>query len=133
MTSSSTSTTEPRRFGIVAFIFFGCICALGLYTGRAIPTYLFGFLSIVGLSFILFPSQLRPIYGAWLKTAYLLGRTVTVVVLTLVYYLVITPAGFIKWLLSGTPVQVKFNKDAPSYWVVRTESIQPKERFIKRY
>jgi hypothetical protein len=133
MTSSSTNTSETRRFGVIAFVFFGCLSALGLYTKKAIPSYLFGFLSIVGFSFILFPSQLRPVYGAWLRIAYLLGRAVTILILTLVYYLVITPAGFIKCLVSGTPVPVKFNKDATSYWVVRTESIQPKERFIKRY
>jgi len=133
MTSSSTNTTQTRQFGVVAFVFFACISALGLYTGRAIPAYLFGFLSMVGLSFIIFPSQLRPFHDAWLRIAFLLGRTVTILVLILVYYLVITPAGFIKFFVSGRPVPVNFTKDAVSYWVVRAESAQPKERFVKRY
>jgi hypothetical protein len=133
MTSSSTNTTQTRRFGVVAFVFFGCIAALGLYTGRAVPAYLFGFLSMVGLSFILFPRQLRFVHNPWLRIAYHLGRIVTVAMLSLVYYLVITPAGFLKRMIGGTPVPVKFKKEAASYWVVRAESAQPKERFIKRY
>jgi hypothetical protein len=59
MTSSSTDNNETRRFGIVAFFFFGCIFALGLYTKKVIPTYLFGFLSIVGFSLILVPIKTR--------------------------------------------------------------------------
>lgn len=133
MTSFSTNTKETRRFGVVAFVFFGCLFGLGLWTKKPVPTYLFGFLSIVGFASILFPSHLRPVHGAWLRIAHFLGRTITILILTLAYYLVITPSGFIKRLVSGTPIPLKPNKEASSYWVVRTESIQPKERFIKRY
>lgn len=133
MTSSSTDSSKIRRFGVVAFIFFGALFTLGLWTKKPIPTYLFGFLCIVGFGFILIPYQLRPIYAAWLRIAHLLGRIVTTVVLSLAYYLVITPSGLIKRVFSGTPLPVKPDKKAATYWVARTEPIQPRERFLKRY
>lgn len=97
------------------------------------PTYLFGFLSTLGVGFVLIPSQLRPVYLAWLKIAHLLGRTVTTLVLALAYYTVITPSALIKRLFGGRPIAVKPDREVSSYWVERSEPAQPKERFLKRF
>ena len=133
MSSNLISTGETRKFGLIALIFFGCLCGLGLWTKKPIPTYLFGFLSLLGLGFILVPSRLRPVHSAWLKVAHFLGRVVTTVVLALAYSAVITPSALLKRLFGGRPLPVKPDKNVSSYWVVRSEPAQPKERFIKRY
>ena len=133
MSLNSTDTGQIRKFGIVALIFFGLLCSLGLWINRPIPVYLFGSLSTLGLGFILIPKQLEPVYSAWLKVAHLLGRIITTLILALAYYLVITPSGLIKRLFGGRPIPMKPNKKASSYWVARPEPAQPRERFIKRY
>ena len=133
MSLNSIDTGQIRKFGIVALIFFGLLCSLGLWINRPIPVYLFGSLSILGLGFILIPKQLEPVYSAWLKVAHLLGRIITTLILALAYYLVITPSGLIKRLFGGRPIPMKPNKKASSYWVARPEPAQPRERFIKRY
>jgi hypothetical protein len=131
--SNSTDTKEIRKFGIIALIFFGFLCGLGMWTKKPLPTYFFGFLSVLGLSFIIAPSRLRPIYGTWLRIAHFLGRVVTTVILALAYYLVITPAALVKRLFGGSPLPFKPDKDCPSYWVTREEPAQPRERFLKRF
>ena len=133
MSLNSTDTREIRKFGLIALIFFGCLCAVGLWVKKPLPTYIFGFLSLLGLGFILIPSRLRPVYTAWLKIGHFLGRIVTTLMLTLAYYFVITPAGLVKKILGGRPLPVKPDKKVSSYWVTRTEPVQPKERFLKRY
>ena len=133
MNLDTTDSREIRRFGLVALIFFGCLCVLGLWLEKPLPACLFGALSVLGLGFILIPYRLRPIYAAWLKIAHILGRIVTTLILTLAYYLVIVPTALIKRLFGGTPLPVKPDKKASSYWVDRTEAAQPKERFLKRY
>lgn len=133
MNSNSTDNREIRKFGVIALLFFGVLSGLGFLTHKPIPTYLFGFLSTLGLGFILIPSLLRPVYTAWLKIAHFIGRIVTVLMLTLAYYLVITPSALIKRLFGGRPLPVKPDKNVTSYWVARDEPVQPKERFIKRY
>jgi hypothetical protein len=130
---NSTDNRETRKFGLVALIFFGCLCALGLWKNKLVPTYLFGSLTILGLGFILIPAQLKPVHAAWLKLAHFLGRIITALILTLAYYLVITPSALIKRLFGGRPLPVKPDKKASSYWVDRTEPAPPKERFLKRY
>jgi hypothetical protein len=81
----------------------------------------------------MFPSQLSPIYSRWLKVAHILRRIITTLILTLAYYIVITPTAIIKRFFGGRPILVKPDKEASSYWVNRTEPVQPKERFLKRY
>lgn len=130
---NSTETWKIRKFGIIAFIFFGILCTLGLWFRKPVPTYLFGFLSFVGLGFMLNPLRLRPVYSGWMKIAHLIGRTVTILLLALAYYLVITPSALIKRVFGGRPLPFKPDKGASSYWVARTEPVQPKERFLKRY
>jgi len=133
MNSNSTENMQIRLFGLVAFIFFGTLSVLGLLMEKPVPLYFFGSLSIIGIGFIIMPTQLKPIYTAWLKIAHLIGRTFTTIILTLAYYLVITPSGLIKRLISGSILPVKPGKNHSSYWVSRVEPSQPKERFLKRY
>jgi hypothetical protein len=74
MSLNLTEIKQIRRFGLIAFLFFGCLWALGFWREKLLPTYLFGFLSVLGLGFILAPSPSRPVYTAWLKIAHFMGR-----------------------------------------------------------
>ncbi|MBW1735749.1 MAG: hypothetical protein JRJ09_14420 [Deltaproteobacteria bacterium] len=130
---NSTEPGEVRKFGIIAFAFFGLLCGLGIWTKRPVPIFLFGSFSLLGLGFILFPSTLRPVYGAWLKLAHLIGTMVTALALGLAYYLVITPSAWAKRVIGGRPLPLRPDKGATTYWVKRDEPAQPRERFLKRY
>jgi hypothetical protein len=133
MNSNLTDKKQIRKFGLIAFIFFGILCGLGIWKERLLPTFLFGFLSTIGIGFVVAPSPLRPIYNAWLRFAHLIGRALTTLIMILIYYLVITPAALIKRLFGGNPLPVKPIKKVSSYWVTRSEPVQPRERFFKRY
>ena len=134
MRSNSTEVKKSiRQFGAIAAAFFGCLCILGIWSKKPIPTYFFGSLSLLGLGFILLPLPFKPVYDTWLKISHFIGKVVTTLVLTLAYYLVITPTALIKGVLGGRPLPLKPDKNAPSYWVPRKEPAQPKERFLKRF
>jgi len=130
---NSTEKHDIRKFGVTAFLFFGCLCGLGIWMGKTVPIFLFGSLAMVGLGFILNPQQLRPVYSGWLKIAHFIGKVITVAILALAYYLVITPSAMLKRIFGGAPIPLRPDKGADSYWVARDEKAQPKERFLKRY
>ena len=133
MTLNTAKRSEIRKFGLIAFLFFGCLGAIGIWREKAIITYFFCALSLLGMGLMLLPSPLSPLYKGWLKVAHFLVRIATALMLTLAYYLVITPSALIKRSISGRPLPVEPDKEASSYWVNRTEIAQPKERFMKRY
>ena len=133
MNSNLTEKKQIRRFGLVAFIFFGILCIFGILNEKLVPSYLFAGLSVLGLGFMVAPLRLRPVYNAWQEIAHFLGRVFTTIILTLLYYIVIIPAGLIKRLIGGRPLPIKPDDEISSYWVTRPEPVQPKERFLKRY
>ncbi len=133
MNSSSTKIREIRKFGLVALVFFGILCALGIWRQKPLPIVIFGLLTLTGLGFIFIPVRLSPVHAAWLKIAHFIGNVVTLFMLTIAYYLVMVPTAMIKRIFGGVPLPTKPDKKASSYWVDRTESAQPKERFSKRF
>ena len=82
---------------------------------------------------MILPGPMAPVYLGWLRIAHLIGRGITAVVLTLMYYLVITPAALLKRLFGGRPLPTEPDKKAATYWADRDEPAQPLERFTKRY
>ena len=133
MNSNSIKKTEVRKFGIIALSFFGGLSAIGFWLAKPLPATFFGILSMLGCGLVLLPKKLTCIYEIWIKFAHYLGKAFTVLMLTFAYFLVITPSAFLKRLISGPPIPLKSDPNKTSYWVTRTESAQPKERFLKRY
>ena len=133
MTSSSTSPKEVRKFGAIAFVFFACLCAVSIWREKEILIYLFSILGIFGFGLLLLPKQLQPLYLGWLKVAHAIGKIINMLLMSIAYYFVITPAALLKRIFGGKPLPLKPDKNKLTYWVERTEPSQPKERFIKRY
>ena len=68
-----------------------------------------------------------------MQIAHFIGKLITLIMLTMAYYLVITPFALMKKIFGGSPIPLKPDKTVSSYWVSRSELAQPKERFIKRF
>ena len=133
MNSFSTEPKDIRKFGLIGVVFFGLLAGVALWRQKPLPTYAFGALSFLFTAFCLFPASLTPVYRGWMRVAHAIGTVVTAVILTLAYYLVVTPFGLGKRFFGGRPLPLKPDKKRSSYWVSRPETAQPKERFIKRY
>jgi hypothetical protein len=131
--SSSTEPKEIRRFGIAALVFFGLLAGLGIWRAKPVPAVFFGILAAVGFLCLVLPGPAAPLYRAWMAVAHRIGAALTTVVLTLAYYLVITPAALIKRIFGGRPLSLRPDPERESYWLDRDEPAQPVERFSKRY
>jgi len=133
MNSNSTDPKDVRKFGMVAFVLFGAFFALSLGMSKPAATVLFGCLAIIGAGLFVVPSQLMGVYKTWLKIAHFIGTTITLIALTLGFYLVITPSAIIKRVFGGRPLPLKPDRNVSTYWVTRDEPSQPIERYVKRY
>jgi hypothetical protein len=133
MSSPPTDAGEIRKFGVIAFVFFGIFLGIALWRHKYIVGCFLGVLSFLGFCMILFPGLLKPVYTRWLITANFIGTVTTSVILTLAYFLMITPTAWIIRLIKGRPLPLSPDKSTPSYWVARPEPAQPRERFSKRY
>ena len=84
-------------------------------------TLLFGIASLVFLVFaLLIPQALAPLNWVWTKFGLLLHKLVSPVVLGVLFFLVFTPIGIIIRLFGSDPLRLRFDSQAPSYWIMRS-------------
>ena len=99
-------------------------------TAAAILGGLGAALTVLGLTV---PVILKPVYRVWMALAVVLGFIMTRVILTMVYYLIMTPTGLIMRLLGKDPLDRKIDPNAASYWIEKTYPDDAKERLEKYY
>ena len=85
-------------------------------------------LAVLGLAA---PAVLLPLYRAWMGLALVLGHVMTRVLLTLVFFLVVTPIGLVRRAVGRDPIEKSAAPDRTSYWVQR-EDVTTRER-LERY
>ena len=70
---------------------------------------------------IVWPNALAPLEWAWMKLAMVLNYVMTRVLLTLVYFLAVTPIGLIFKLLRKDLLGKRFDPKASTYWIPHEE------------
>lgn len=114
--------SELRKFGITVGIVSGLLGGLFLWREK---DYYFYFLVLSGAFFLLgivVPILLKPIHKIWMTLAILMGWFVTRLILTLLFYLVVTPIGLLGRLFGKDFLDLKFDRNTDSYWITREVS-----------
>ena len=126
------SNKDIRSFGITIGIILFIISGLLMYSGKesyqliAIAASIF-----IGLGLIL-PVLLKPIYFVWMTFAAILGWVMTRVILSLVFYLIMTPIGLLTKLLGEDFLALKKIK-SDSYWNYRDSSEELNQNYEKQF
>jgi hypothetical protein len=114
-----TGTRELRRFGLLVGGVFACLGLVFLLRGKAhYPWFLVPGLGLVLVGGVL-PKALKLIYLAWMTLAILLGFIVSHVILTLFFFLVMTPIGLVARLFGKDFLRLKLQPGAETYWIPR--------------
>jgi hypothetical protein len=78
-------------------------------------------------------SFFRALYRGWMRLAHALGRVNTAILLSLFYYLVITPVGFVRRLTGNDPLPKKPDPGASTYWIPRESKPFRKEDYLRQF
>lgn len=73
------------------------------------------------------PSILAPLNKIWFRFGLLLHHIVNPVILGIIFFVIITPLGFITKLFGGKLLTLGYDKAAPSYWHRRNPPGPPVE------
>jgi hypothetical protein len=115
-----------RAFGLVMATACFIIAGLGYFAATASWPFWSSAAIIFVLTTWLRPSLLSPLNRLWFRLGLLLHRVVTPVVMGLVFFVVITPMGLIMRACGNCPLELEFQRDAPTYWFSRNKSeLQP--------
>jgi len=128
-----TGTRELRNFGLLVGGVFAVLGLLFLVRGKAAyPWLLTPGLVLVSLGAIA-PSTLKYIYLGWMGLALALGFVVSHVILTIFFFLVITPIGLIARLAGKDFLHLKLDRQARSYWIPRERKSKVPEDYERQF
>ncbi len=85
--------------------------------------------AVLDTSFILWPVGFRRLFTGWAKLTHWLGRLNSYLILTLIFFLIITPIGLVLRLLKRDLLERTFTPEAPGYWKSRTERPTQQENY----
>lgn len=116
----SETKKDLRKFGLTVG---GVLLAIGLvlfYFEKPSAIYF----TVIGGLLILFgtfiPKILKPLNEIWMSLAIILGFFMSRVILTILFYLVLTPIGILAKLVGKKFMILKYDKSANTYWEKRT-------------
>ena len=111
---------ELRKFGLTVGSVLAAIAILLLYFEKPSAIY---FAVIGGLLILfgaLFPQLLKPLNRIWMGLAIILGFIMSRVILTVLFYLVLTPIAILAKIVGKKFMALKYDKSAETYWEKRT-------------
>ena len=111
--------SSNRSFGIVFFVVFFLIALYPLIHNEEIRIWSL-IISLIFLILGLINSRiLNPLNKLWFKFGILLGKIVSPIIMGIIFFLVVTPIGFIMKILGKDVLNLKFNENK-SYWIEKT-------------
>lgn len=123
MKAQESSPQQLRRFAFTIAVGLSLAAALSLWRGHTtIPRSMWSVAA--GLAFIgaVAPGLLAPAERGWLWAGGVLGWVNTRVILTLLFYLVVTPVGLLVRAFRDDPLDRRLHQPKGSYWNARTAS-----------
>ena len=117
--TTNSERTELRKFGLTVGIVLILWGVLLLWRDKNGYVYLF-IISLVFLFFgLVLPALLKPIHKTWMAFSTFLGWFMTRVILSVLFFLVVTPIGFLARLCGKEFLDKKFKNNVNSYWIPR--------------
>jgi len=115
----STATRDLRKFGWMVGGVFLLLGGLFFFRHKPAWPYLVAPGALLVFLGLVAPRTLKSVYLAWMALAFSLGLVVSTVILTVFYFLVMTPLGLAGRLFGKDFLSEKLDPDAKSYWVPR--------------
>jgi Mg2+/citrate symporter len=124
------SNRQLKVFGLLWLLVFGTYGILTwMKTGITIKTVALGITAVLvpGLGLV-WSEFLRKVYVLASYATYPIGATVSLIMLAVIYYGVVTPVGLVLRLVRYDPLKRRSDRSAGTYWMSRKP-----ERETKRY
>ena len=128
-----SNSQEWRKFGLVVGVVFGLLGALLLWRGRHYYIYFLAASAALILPALVYPPVLKPVHKVWMTVALLIGWVMTRVILTVLFFLVLTPIALIARLFKRNFLDLKLDRSARSYWIVKEHQDGRKERYEQQF
>ncbi len=118
--NDETEIKQLRNFGLTVGGIFGLIGFWPALLRSEPQLWAVIVASILIIAALLLPRILRPVYSLWMHVGHVLGNINTMIILSVIFYGLITPMGLVRrFLFAKDPMHRKFEQNAHTYRVMR--------------
>ena len=128
-----TGAGDLRKFGLMVgagFIFLGVLLLL---RDRSSYVAFCGAGALLTAFGVIWPRALKYVYIAWMALAFTLGFVMSNVILTLFFFLLVTPIGLLSRLFGKDFLARKLDRHAASYWIPRPYETRTAESYERQF
>lgn len=117
----SSTSADLKKFGVtVGAVLIVISTLLFFYLSSSYLYFLIVGISLVVLGFLC-PLVLKPLQKVWMTLSLILGWISTRVILSILFYIILTPIGLASRLIRKDFLNLKFNKSQQTYWSYRNQ------------
>lgn len=127
------SRKDLRKFGFTIGVVLLIIAGFLIWNQKNSGYYFLAVGVIIFMAGLFIPSILRPLNKAWMTLAILLGWVMTRVILSLLFYLIITPISLIARISGKHFLDFKIDKSRSSYWEKRNDVASLPENYERQF
>jgi hypothetical protein len=129
-------SSSPRELRIFGFTVGGVFFALGillLWKAHSAGPWLAGMGALLVCTGASFPRLLLPLQKIWMTLALLMGWVMTRVILSILFFLVVTPIGLVARMAGKRFMESPAEEGADSYWRRRSGPPLDRAGYEKQY
>lgn len=112
----NVSVFSLRSFGLTLTAMFALLGAIYTWRHRMVGWPLISLAGLFFLASAISPSLLRFVRRPWLMLARFLAAVTSAILLTLVFFLIVTPLGLLQRLFGKSALDLRFKSSESSYW-----------------
>jgi len=119
--------SSSKSFGYLFFSIFLALAVWIYFKNQNLNYWLIGN-SIFFLFLTLIKSKLLDVLNdLWIKFGELLGKIIAPIVMSIVFFLIVTPIGLVLKIVKKDLLKLKFNNDK-SYWIEKSKTIESMDK-----
>jgi len=122
-----TKISSNKSFGILFFIVFVLISIWPVIQGGSLRIWPIPIALLFLILGLINSKLLNPLNIVWVKFGELLGRIIAPIVMSIIYFLIVTPTGLFMRLIGKDLLKIKFS-NRQSYWTKREQNIGSMKR-----
>ena len=124
---------DLRKFGLIVGGVFVLLGVLVLLRHRSSYPFFLGAGAVLTAFGVIWPRALKYVYIAWMALAFTLGFVMSNVILTLFFFMFVTPIGLLARLFQKDFLARKWDKQTASYWIERANEKRTAQTYERQF
>ena len=134
MTRQQDTAKQARRFSWMLLVIGSALASFSLWRGHTTRAEIaFGVGALAPLLAYLAPKVWLAFFAKWMKLAEVLSWVSTRVILTVFFFLILTPYAAFLRLIGKAPLDLKWKDGRTTYWIDKPEMKPDLQRYHRAY